>query len=84
MKFGPIGPYQNFTRKLDDLVANEDLCLTGNSCTHPFCPDHEVRDFWDRTDWPVLADTDPWWDGLQSQADYRHMHLYFDRRGGTL
>lgn len=33
---------------------DEQICLNGNLCTHPACPEHEVRDFWDRTDWPTL------------------------------
>ncbi len=33
--------------------AEQDTCLNGNLCTHPFCVDHEIRDYWDKNDWPV-------------------------------
>ena len=36
------------------LEQAKPVCLNGNLCTHPACPEHEVRDFWDKTDWPIL------------------------------
>lgn len=63
-----------------DNIPDDDECLT-TDCHHPFCVDHEVRDFWDKKDWPVMGD--PWWDGLQSQTEYRRMMHYFDVRGRT-
>lgn len=59
-------------------------CLNGDTCPNPHCPDHWPYDLWRPEYWPVVADTDPWWDGLQSQAEHRRMMLYFDIRGGTL
>jgi len=66
-----------------DLYSQWDneVCTNGARCDHPLCEDHNGVDFWDKKDWPVMGD--PWWDGLQSQAEYRRMHLYFDVRGGT-
>jgi len=78
-----MDPYDAYWNQRYYAEWDEVICLNGNLCTHPNCPEHEVRDFWDKTDWPTLADSDPWWDGLQSQTDYRRMMHYFDVRGGT-
>ena len=49
-----MDPYDAYWNQRYYIEWDEIICLNGNLCTHPACPEHEVRDFWDRTDWPVL------------------------------
>jgi hypothetical protein len=74
-------------------VPSQNICMNGDSCDKPHCPDHWPYDRWRKEYWPAQSDPhglnlsmpgDPWWDGLQSQSDYRRMHRYFDVRGGTV
>jgi hypothetical protein len=53
-------PYDSFVNQWLYSYWDYSECQNGNLCTHPFCPDHEVRDFWDKNDWPPMMTEQGW------------------------
>ena len=64
-----MDPYDAYWNQGYYAEWDEVICLNGNLCTHPGCPEHEARDFWDRTDWPTLMIDSEHMSQLLSQSE---------------